>query len=141
MIQSAMTWTVVLCVLLPGVAVGQQDPALVGEGAQVYSANCARCHNARSSTERTDAQWAVIVGHMRVRANMTGAQARAVLAYLQATNLPEAGSSGAGADDATESPASVTLPPELRSDSPPPLDGVRKAVVRVRSRGESDPPH
>lgn len=99
MMSRAMTWTLALCLLLPASGVGQQqDPALVGEGALIYSTSCGRCHNARPSTERTDAAWAVIVGHMRVRANLTKAQARAVLTYLQATNLPEGVTVDVGGD-------------------------------------------
>lgn len=94
--------------LLPAPGEAQQDPQLIGEGARVYAANCGRCHNARSSTERTDAEWALIVAHMRARANFTRAEARAVLAYLQATNLPE----GAG-EDVASAPAPKVLSPEL----------------------------
>jgi mono/diheme cytochrome c family protein len=116
MILKATSWTFALSVLVaPGLAGQEQDPTLVGEGAVIYSTNCARCHNARSSTERTDAQWRVIVAHMRVRANMTRSQAEAVLAYLQATNLPEGGEMAAGSDaGAIEA---VILPDELRWDS------------------------
>ena len=84
---------------LPGL-VQAQDPALVGQGAEVWSNNCVRCHNARPSTERTDAQWTVIVNHMRARANLTRAQARMVTAFLQATNLPEGGPTSSNADRA-----------------------------------------
>lgn len=110
--------------LLPAAVQAQQDPQLIGEGARVYAANCARCHNARSSTERTDAEWALIVAHMRARANFTRAETRAVLAYLQATNLPE----GAG-DGMASAPTPKVLSPELlaflRSDAkgPRPIRG------------------
>lgn len=84
--------TAVAMLLLPPHSEAQQvDPALIGLGARVYSETCARCHNARSGTERTDAEWVVIVGHMRARANMPKTRADAVLAFLQATNLPEGG--------------------------------------------------
>lgn len=135
MIERAMASTLALCILLPAAAVGQQDPALVGEGAQVWAANCTRCHNARSSTERTDAQWAAIVGHMRVRANMTQAQARAVLAYLQATNFPEGASGEAGGraafkiDPPDTTPLHAAPPSHLRKKSarrtPPPRSAAR----------------
>ncbi len=62
------------------------DPMLVAEGAAMYGATCGRCHYARSPLERTDRQWVVIMTHMRVRANLTGQQARKVLAFLMATN-------------------------------------------------------
>lgn len=73
---------------LPGI-LQAQDPHLVARGAGVWANNCVRCHNARPSTERTDAQWVVIVSHMRARANLTREEATMVAAYLQATNLPE----------------------------------------------------
>lgn len=92
----AYAWLAAAILILPASAQAQQDPQLIGEGARVYSANCARCHNARSSMERTDAQWMVIVAHMRARANFTKAEAAAVLAYLQATNIPEGGGAATG---------------------------------------------
>lgn len=58
----------------------------VATGAKVYGDMCGRCHNARSPLERTDREWVTIANHMRVRANLTGGQLRAVLAFLQATN-------------------------------------------------------
>lgn len=64
----------------------QQTRDLVSEGATVYGRMCGRCHNARSPLERTDAEWVTIANHMRVRANLTGGEVRAVLAFLQATN-------------------------------------------------------
>jgi mono/diheme cytochrome c family protein len=134
MISKATSWTFALCVLVaPGLAGQQQDPTLVGEGAVIYSTNCTRCHNARSSTERTDAQWRVIVGHMRVRANMTRGQAEAVLAYLQATNLPEGGGMQAGGGAAGID--AVVLPNELRWDLFPVLwdvDQARTSDPQVR---------
>lgn len=89
---------IAVALLLPAGLDAQQNPQLIGEGARVYASNCARCHNARSSTERTDAQWAMVVSHMRARANFTKAEAAAVLAYLQATNMPEGGGAGTDGD-------------------------------------------
>ena len=62
-----------------------QDGSLA-EGARTYGRVCGSCHNARSPLERSDRDWATIINHMRVRGNMTGVQARNVLAFLQATN-------------------------------------------------------
>jgi mono/diheme cytochrome c family protein len=68
-------------------AAAQQISAdAVTNGAAVYGDMCGRCHSPRSPLERTDRDWVTIVNHMRVRANLTGAQARSVLAFLQATN-------------------------------------------------------
>lgn len=78
-----------LALLLPAPLAAQQDPMPIAQGAQVYSDYCASCHNARASSERTDLEWIAIVLHMRARANFTKSEASDVLAFLQATNLPE----------------------------------------------------
>jgi mono/diheme cytochrome c family protein len=67
-------------------AVATADAAKNLDGAKVYAANCGSCHSERYPSERTDKEWSVIVMHMRVRANLTGAEARAVLEYLRANN-------------------------------------------------------
>lgn len=69
--------------------VSGQDPAKVAEGARTWAQNCTRCHNARSPLERNDSDWAIIVGHMRARANLTKRQATMVTIYLQTVNRPE----------------------------------------------------
>lgn len=58
----------------------------MAEGARVFANNCGRCHNLRASTERVDAQWDIIVAHMRARANLTRSEAEAVKIFLQMTN-------------------------------------------------------
>jgi mono/diheme cytochrome c family protein len=81
-------------------AAQEVDPMLVAEGAAMYGATCARCHYARSPLERSDRQWVVIMTHMRVRANLTGQQARKVLAFLMATNgQPSSGQAASTAKD------------------------------------------
>jgi mono/diheme cytochrome c family protein len=67
-------------------AAQQPGQSAVAAGAKLYGDMCGRCHRPRSPLERTDRDWVTIVTHMRVRANLTGQQARAVLAFLQATN-------------------------------------------------------
>jgi len=56
------------------------------DGATVYAWSCGSCHSERRPKEHTDADWQVIATHMRVRANLTAPQARAVLDYLQENN-------------------------------------------------------
>ncbi len=56
------------------------------KGGEVWDNNCNRCHNYRVISERTDRQWKIIVNHMRVRANLSGQEAKAVLKYLQKRN-------------------------------------------------------
>ncbi len=73
-------------------AAQQHDGTEVGDvarGAKAYGATCGRCHNSRSPVERTDAEWLVIVNHMRMRAGLDGQQARDILAFLQAMNHEE----------------------------------------------------
>src|SRR5262249_50411032 len=40
-------------------------------GEELWSNNCSRCHNIQPPTRYNDAQWDVIVHHMRLRANIT----------------------------------------------------------------------
>ena len=55
-------------------------------GEQIWSNNCRRCHNAQPATMYSDAQWDVIVHHMRVRANLTGADQRAIVEFLKSSH-------------------------------------------------------
>lgn len=57
-----------------------------GRGAKLWADTCARCHNMRDPREFRDDQWQVIVSHMRVRAMLTGQDARDIRAFLQASN-------------------------------------------------------
>lgn len=126
MIKRTTRWALALGMMIPAATQAQQNPALIGEGAQVYSANCGRCHNARASTERTDADWIPIVMHMRVRANLTRAQADAVLAYLQATNAPERSASGSAGEATEEAAGAATNRVMVMPRS------LREALARVR---------
>lgn len=69
-----------------GTTTAQNAASEISRGAEVYGSTCGRCHQARSPLERTDREWVTIANHMRVRANLTGGQMRAVIAFLQATN-------------------------------------------------------
>lgn len=60
----------------------------VTAGAKAWAGNCSRCHNMRDPQEFQDQYWRVIVSHMRVRAGLTGQEARDILAFLQASNHP-----------------------------------------------------
>ena len=55
-------------------------------GQELWSNNCQRCHNMRSPTMYNHAQWDVIVHHMRVRANITGAEQRAIVEFLKSAS-------------------------------------------------------
>src|SRR5947208_16779199 len=41
-------------------------------GSQLWAENCSRCHNIRPPQQYSDAQWSMIVQHMRMRADLTG---------------------------------------------------------------------
>ncbi len=55
-------------------------------GVQLWADNCSRCHNMRPPDSYSDAQWDVAVLHMRIRANLTAADARAIVDYLKSAN-------------------------------------------------------
>jgi len=55
-------------------------------GAQLWEENCSRCHNFRSPTQYNDAEWQVVMHHMRVRANLTAQEHKKILEFLQAGN-------------------------------------------------------
>lgn len=58
----------------------QDEPA----GAELWAANCSRCHNIRPPQSFSAAHWQVIVHHMRLRANLTGNETRLITEFLQA---------------------------------------------------------
>tara|TARA_Y100001933_G_C19003089_1_gene565402 strand:- start:744 stop:1049 length:306 start_codon:yes stop_codon:yes gene_type:complete len=62
------------------------DPMQFARGAQTWANNCARCHNMRDPKELRDDQWQAAVAHMRVRAGLTGQEARDILKFLQESN-------------------------------------------------------
>jgi hypothetical protein len=61
----------------------EKRPARTLSGAELYAINCNRCHPERYAPERTAEQWKTILLHMRTRANLPAAQARAILQFLQ----------------------------------------------------------
>ncbi len=103
--------------------VSGQDPAKVAEGARTWAQNCTRCHNARSPLERNDSDWAIIVGHMRARANLTKRQATMIAIYLQTINRPEGAQIVVTPEEPEETPAA---PPA--KDTKPDEAGKKKPV-------------
>ena len=55
-------------------------------GTELWADNCTRCHNARPPEYYSDAQWDLIVHHMRLRADLTGEESRKVVEFLKAAN-------------------------------------------------------
>jgi hypothetical protein len=66
---------------------GVKSEASAGlSGEELWSNNCQRCHNLRSPAMQTPVQWQIIVHHMRVRANITGSDARAIADFLKSAS-------------------------------------------------------
>ena len=61
------------------------QPAQTG-GAQLWAQNCGHCHNLRSPSSYSDAQWEVVALHMRVRANLTVEEHKQILVFLKSTH-------------------------------------------------------
>lgn len=101
-----------VCVSMILLAVGParaQDRASVGQGAQTWVDNCDRCHQMRDPLDFSALQWRVIVSHMRIRAGLTGREARNVLRFLQQSSAPApaAAARTSRADGSNESDASA----------------------------------
>lgn len=62
--------------------------AVVSEkgGAQIWAENCSRCHNMQAPDRYSSAQWATLVHHMRLRADLTGEETRKITEFLQASH-------------------------------------------------------
>src|SRR4051794_33208724 len=54
-----------------------------GNGSKLWAQNCIRCHNMRPPTTYSDAQWEVVMLHMRIRANLTPNEHKQILAFLK----------------------------------------------------------
>ena len=55
-------------------------------GAQLWTENCIRCHNIRSPSTYSDAEWEVSMHHMRIRANLTAEEHKKILQFLKSAN-------------------------------------------------------
>lgn len=86
----ALAWVLGAGVAMPwGKAVLAQekaDPAAAARGAKAWAGNCARCHNLRDPKDFRDDQWKLVMSHMRIRAGLTGQEARDILKFLQGSN-------------------------------------------------------
>ena len=84
---AAATWLVLGCAANKQsgeVAAGTTPSAAEKSGAQLWAENCVRCHNIRSPSNYSPAQWDVVMMHMRVRANLTAEEHKKILAFLKA---------------------------------------------------------
>ena len=73
-------------VIQPLYALDYPEEGDFAQGTKAWSENCARCHNMRSPSDLRDDQWVTSVFHMRVRAGLTGQEARDILTFLQGSN-------------------------------------------------------
>ena len=55
-------------------------------GATLWAQNCGHCHNIGSPDSLSDAQWDVVMLHMRIRANLTAEEHRQILAFLKSAH-------------------------------------------------------
>ncbi len=66
------------------IAAGTTPSATEKCGAQLWAENCVRCHNIRSPSSYSPAQWEVAMMHMRLRANLTPEGHKRILEFLKA---------------------------------------------------------
>ena len=67
-------------------ATTQPAQASAKGGAQLWSDNCARCHNLPSPSHYGPMQWEVTVHAMRVRAGLPGEDAKAISDFLKSAS-------------------------------------------------------
>ncbi|HTL56688.1 MAG TPA: hypothetical protein VL361_13470 [Candidatus Limnocylindrales bacterium] len=60
--------------------------AATAGGAELWARNCGHCHNIRSPSSYSNAQWEVAVMHMRIRANLTADEHKKILAFLKSAH-------------------------------------------------------
>ncbi|MCF6312842.1 MAG: cytochrome c [Verrucomicrobiales bacterium] len=63
-----------------------EEAVATQSGAELWANNCSSCHNYRDPGAYTDAQWDVASMHMRIRANLTGPDYRAIRDFLKSSN-------------------------------------------------------
>ena len=76
----------VVLALLFGVACSGAPGTRSTGGAELWSNHCVRCHNVRTPSSLSDAEWETTMQHMRARGNLTGEETRAVLEFLKSGN-------------------------------------------------------
>ena len=72
--------------LRTAIAADYPEPGNFSNGSKAWAENCNRCHNMRGPKELRDDQWISTAFHMRIRAGLSGQEARDVLTFLQASN-------------------------------------------------------
>jgi mono/diheme cytochrome c family protein len=85
-LAAAAALTTASGLLLAGCATSHPAASTGTSGAQLWANNCMHCHNSRSPSSYSDAQWEVATMHMRVRANLTAEEHREILAFLKSAH-------------------------------------------------------
>lgn len=55
-------------------------------GAELWARNCLPCHNVRSPSVYSDADWDVVMQHMRIRANLAASDTETIAKFLKSAN-------------------------------------------------------
>jgi len=81
---------IIAAALLSGGCASTGDAKSAGTGgpggSRLWAQNCARCHNSRSPSDYSPAQWDTAMLHMRIRANLTAEEHKKILSFLQDGN-------------------------------------------------------
>jgi|SRR5579862_7369271 len=66
----------------------EENPCLWSSkaGAQLWAQDCRQCHNVRSPSTLSAAQWENAMAHMRFRCNLTAKEYRKIAALMQAAS-------------------------------------------------------
>ena len=62
------------------------DNISLTQAGETWSDVCGRCHNLRPPSEYSDAQWTVVLDHMRFIVPLTGQEQQKILEFLKAAN-------------------------------------------------------
>jgi len=85
--SSLPVFALILALLVPfSASAADAKKGDVARGIKAWSENCQRCHNPRDPREYSDDLWKPVITHMRIRAGLTGQQARDILEYFRQSN-------------------------------------------------------
>lgn len=54
-------------------------------GSRLWAQTCIRCHNLRPPSQFSEMQWEVIMVHMRIRANLTAEEHKAIYEFIRSS--------------------------------------------------------